>query len=139
MLTKVRFGKRPQLFLRVQHHHLKRVEVQQPSDDGRPVTRDDTVEAVFRKDFGVGIEQRRFELLRTCEVDPMSVRSGPRRDPFPKMRWQLWQLPLPATIAAPAVSFPAGSGSVLDCPDTVATIECGEEQWSRQIRTTPQK
>ena len=41
----------------------------------------------------------------------MSVRSGPRRDPFLKMRWHVWQSPLPATIAAPAASFPPGSGS----------------------------
>ncbi len=42
-----------------------------------------------------------------CRSRPISLRSGPRREPVPLTRWQLAQLPLPVKIAWPLAALPA--------------------------------
>jgi hypothetical protein len=72
MLAQFGFLKAPQLLLFVKHQNLKGVEIQQPAGHNGTVPRDDAIETILGKNFGVGIEERRYQLCGGAERPDVS-------------------------------------------------------------------
>ena len=101
-LAQVDLLKRPQLVLMIAKLHGPVVQVKQPARYRFAILGDYADKAVLT-DFRVRLQDGKFQIWRCV---PISLRSGPRRDPLPFTRWHVKHWPLPSNNLIPRCGSP---------------------------------